>query len=1431
MPPPNPQNYLDPAHYGEGLPNFYSLFDIAVVTPPSFGVSAGHYAGWCMDSSADVADGPYPSAELFSTCDAAALNVYLQPLQDIGHTNIVTTQAVWNEINWLLNARRNPANFPCLASIPGLTTPPQHPTMWEVQIAIYDLLGQTRPNDVVAGYPSFDPNVVKCLKNAAANHTDWRPACGDKVAVVLVEAPDWQSPRTFLGDFQILLIEVPWCPPVTLIPATLKACYTSEADAIAAAITATTSGNSCCGLQPLGAVRNGPDCDAVITVNATNSCGNTASVDYHVRIDGTAPSLTVPANVQVQCDQVPGLAKDSDATATDNCDQNPVVKFIGEVKVPGTALCTYYLDRTWEATDSCGNKSSQTQRITVVDTTAPVITKSPAGGDLGCNPLSIPTDETIKALVSAMDNCATPIITVTHIDGGTTCAPSRTFSIVASDGCGNSSQPTQVVFTWKADTTAPVLVSTPKGGDLGCNPTADSLPTDASIKALVTASDDCGTPTVTVTHTDGGTACAPSRTFTITATDGCNNASQPTQVVFTWKADTTAPVLVSTPKGGDLGCNPTADSLPTDASIKALVTASDDCGTPTVTVTHTDGGTACAPSRTFTITATDGCNNASQPTQVVFTWKADTTAPVLVSTPKGGDLGCNPTADSLPTDASIKALVTASDDCGTPTVTVTHTDGGTACAPSRTFTITATDGCNNASQPKQVTYTWKSDTAAPVFGTINDLTFGCGATPVVTIPSASDNCGTPVVTGVRSDGKNISDAYPAGVTTITWTATDGCNNSIQKTQKVTVTATGYCVPGTFTFNGSSTCKPSTTFTVNGVTVTVSAFSQIGGAWSPAQVGQYGSYGLGVTSIGEDGSSPNHTLDNNGNKEYLLFEFSAPVIVTQAGVGWVYSDSDMVVYFGNLASHPADLSSAVATFASEVNLGGSSIRTASFNSGNIAGNALIIAAKPDESDDYFKINSLGFCQPSCTPPPPPPTGNCVSITALKCTPITPVTMTASGGCGGPYTFSASGLPSGLTMDSTGKISGSPLVTGTFNYTVTITDKCGKSGTVNCSVTVGTPPPPPDNCVASSTFDFTGGYSAVTGTAGNSKTFTAGGVTVRARAFSRNKITGAWAPAYLGWYSHGLGVTDASENGLNNSHTVDNVGDYNNFVLFEFSQTVTVESLYLGYVVSDSDLTLKIGTFTDPYNNPLSSSQFTGFTYSEDNLASDGYPRTAVVNSGKLTGNAILVAALVSDTTPEDQFKISTLNICSSSSTVPPPWKDCDFGSCYKQGSCNYKPYIHTVCGSGDDIWNNSDSCHYEWQPASGDCAIIVRCTGVGNTDPWAKAGCMIRETLNSDSKHASCFATPGNGCAFQWRGTTGGSSGNSNQPGTSTPCWLKLVRTGNVFSGYRSNDGVNWTKCGEQTIYMGSSCYIGLAVTSHNNSSVCTATFDNITVNP
>src|SRR5262245_15593131 len=108
-------------------------------------------------------------------------------------------------------------------------------------------------------------------------------------------------------------------------------------------------------------------------------------------------------------------------------------------------------------------------------------------------------------------------------------------------------------------------------------------------------------------------------------------------------------------------------------------------------------------------------------------------------------------------------------------------------------------------------------------------------------------------------------------------------------------------------------------------------------------------------------------------------------------------------------------------------------------------------------------------------------------------------------------------------------------------------------------VSPPPSPPPVC-APGTFTFTGN-SSTSGTAGNIRTFTANGVSVKASGFSRRYSNGSWATGYLGLYSEGLGVTDGSESGADGSHRVDNIGSgdtrRNNYVLFEFSVPVVVD----------------------------------------------------------------------------------------------------------------------------------------------------------------------------------------------------------------------------------------------------------------------------------
>jgi len=69
-----------------------------------------------------------------------------------------------------------------------------------------------------------------------------------------------------------------------------------------------------------------------------------------------------------------------------------------------------------------------------------------------------------------------------------------------------------------------------------------------------------------------------------------------------------------------------------------------------------------------------------------------------------------------------------------------------------------------------------------------------------------------------------------------------------------------------------------------------------------------------------------------------------------------------------------------------------------------------------------------------------------------TAISSFTLSASGGTA-PYTWSASGLPAGVTIgSSTGTVSGTPTASGTFNVTATATASAGGSGSTSFTFTI-------------------------------------------------------------------------------------------------------------------------------------------------------------------------------------------------------------------------------------------------------------------------------------------------------------------------------------------------------------------------------------------
>jgi hypothetical protein len=1119
-------------------------------------------------------------------------------------------------------------------------------------------------------------------------------------------------------------------------------------------------------------------------------------------------------------------------------------------------------------------------------------------------------------------------------------------------------------------------------------------------------------------------------------------------------------------------------ALVTDVNGHTFICSSDLTVNPKPTLTLTQPGTICEGESVMLTVTTDASTILWSTGEATATITVSPTATQTYTVTVTAANGCT---EMKSVTVNVNPAPTVS--VNSKTICVGGSATLTATASANVVSYLWSDGETTPSimvSPSATkTYTVTVHTAAGCTGTATG-TVTVDQPPTVSVNSASICGGESVtltanasagVTYLWSNGAKTQSitVSPSMTTTYTVTVTSGSGGCTASASGTVTVGAGSCEPGSFNFAGATastgTAGNARVYTTaNGVSVKVTAWSRTStGSWAAAYLGAYAG-GLGITDTSEDGTAPGHTVDNVGRDNYLLFEFSQAIVVKSAYLGYVTTDSDMTVKIGTFSdpyNNHLTLSDAVVSGFSynEENAGAGSVRTATLNAGGVTGNALIIAASLTDKTyaDQFKVQTLDICKPSCFAPvkvgdyvwndlnkngiqeagEPGIGGVKLTLTGTSASgaSVTRTTTTDSSGkylfdglepgsymvkvdavnfgAGGalanftasptlagtnraidsnpnPTATTPSALPSGasdLTLDfgyyatpppppcvaTTFDFSGSTLTYGTagnsktwtmngisvrasawsrdkttgawekaylgayggglgvtdssegdgssnmhtvdnvgrdnyivfefsqkvtvnrayLGYVVNDSDMITAIGTVGNAFTspqtlsdayfsafdieqnntdsttvrwadfnndntegnilvIGANPydstpddrfkvqkldicasqtPPPPTCVAT-TYDFSGS-SALYGTAGNIRTYTVNGISVKASAFSRT-TAGAWSKAYLGSYGGGLGVTDGSEgDGSGNQHTVDNVGQIN-YILFEFSQPVVVDRAYLGYVVGDSDLSAWVGNASDPYNNHLNLSDalLSGFGAREDNDTTLTTARWADLNATERVGNVFVVAASLSDTTPDDYFKIQKVEICANSTPpCPSPWTPKDIGTCYKTGGSSYSAGCFTLKGCGDDIWNAYDSCHFAYQPASGDCTVVARVTGVENCDPWAKAGVCIRETLDGGSKHASIFLTPGNGAAFQCRTATGGTSSNNNVTGPCAPYWVKIVRSGSTFTGYYSTNGSTWTSCGSTTITMSSSVYIGLCVTSHNTGSTCTATFDNVTATP
>src|SRR5207253_2621476 len=249
--------------------------------------------------------------------------------------------------------------------------------------------------------------------------------------------------------------------------------------------------------------------------------------------------------------------------------------------------------------------------------------------------------------------------------------------------------------------------------------------------------------------------------------DGCGNSTNRAQVITV--IDTTAPaVTVNQGPDGTIEC-PTAPSFSAPTFVDACQAG---VSVSVTTVTNTVG---CTTIITRTWTANDGCGNSTNRAQVITV--IDTTAPAVTVTQ-----GPDATIDSPPTRRS--SDLTFVDACqASVSVSVTTVTNTVGCTNIITRAWTGTDGCGNSANRAHVITV--IDTTAPAV-TVNqgpDATIECPTAPSFSAPTFVDACQASVSVSVTTVTNTVGCT---NIITRTWTANDGCGNSTNRAQVITV---------------------------------------------------------------------------------------------------------------------------------------------------------------------------------------------------------------------------------------------------------------------------------------------------------------------------------------------------------------------------------------------------------------------------------------------------------------------------------------------------------------------------------------------------------------------------------------------------------------------------------------------------------------------
>ncbi|WP_224371206.1 ELWxxDGT repeat protein [Hyalangium versicolor] len=497
-----------------------------------------------------------------------------------------------------------------------------------------------------------------------------------------------------------------------------------------------------------------------VTATATDEANNSATCSFTVTVrDTTAPSLTCPANLQVEASGAQGATASFSATVSDSVTTSPGVTYShasSSVFPLGTTTVTA------TATDATNNTATCSFTVTIQDTTAPSLTCPAAVIAEATGSAGAPV--TYGAAASS-DSVSSTTLTYSHASGSLFPLGTTTVTATATDEANNTATCSFTVSV--RDTTAPSLTC----------PAAVIAEATGSAGASVTygaaaSSDSVSSTTLIYSHASGSMFPLGTTTVTATATDAANNSATCSFTVTI--RDTTAPFLtcpadVIAEATGSAGAPATYGAAASSDSVSAA----------TLTYSHASGSMFPLGTTTVTVTTQDEANNSATCSFAVTvrdTAPPSLTCPADITAEAQDSIGATV---SFP-PPSVSDAVTSSTE-----VTYSHASGITFALGETQVLVVARDEADNTSSCSfRITV---KDSQAPELACPSPMTVEATGPEGAQVTLASATVKDSVTTSPQVTYRpNSGDTFALGESVVTVTAKDAADNIATCSFSVTV---------------------------------------------------------------------------------------------------------------------------------------------------------------------------------------------------------------------------------------------------------------------------------------------------------------------------------------------------------------------------------------------------------------------------------------------------------------------------------------------------------------------------------------------------------------------------------------------------------------------------------------------------------------------